>query len=155
MTAAICEAERGMSGQKKRRLTVEQTQRADAVIFAFAKLWPSCFQVFQRRRHPLMIGIAEALIAQMEPVIKAGRISESDIRLALVRYTGATSYLQCCSIVGDDRIDLGGQTVGAVTKLQAKSARGRIAKRKARRVSKYGRGTKSEGVIENRPGESA
>ena len=84
--------------------TAAQAARANAVISAFARLWPRCFFVYERRRRPLQIGIDKVLIDQLQPAIKAGRISETDLRLALCLYTRADGYLDHCSVCGNARI---------------------------------------------------
>lgn len=111
-------------------LTAAQMDRADQVIAALARLWPQCFQVDERCRRPLMIGITELLLERMEPAIKAGRISENDIRCALRRYCSSTGYLEHTSIINNPRIDLKGRPEGAVTEKQAKYARWVVCTRK-------------------------
>jgi sRNA-binding protein len=114
-------------------LTAAQVRRADAVIDCLSRLWPSCFQIFERRRRPLAIGIDQALFAQLELVIRSGRISEFDITCALRRYTGALGYLENVAIIGNARVGLDGKAVSIVSEKHAQRARDIVAKRKAQR----------------------
>lgn len=118
-------------------LTAAQAARANQVIAAFARLFPRCFHVYERRRRPLMLGIDKVLIGQMEPAIKAGRISESDVKLALRLYTLADGYLDHCSVCGNVRIGLHGQPIGTVTEEHARRARELLSRRRARRAAAH------------------
>lgn len=102
-------------------LTAAQAKRGDEVIIALSRLWPQCFFRYGKRRQPLMIGIDKMLIEQMQPAIKAGRISELDIKWALQRYTRSTTYLQAIA-AGKPRIDLAGREAGQVTEPQRLAA---------------------------------
>jgi sRNA-binding protein len=64
-------------------------RRADAVIAAFARLWPKCFFVAPEDRQPLMTGIHHHVRKHLQPMIDVQRISARDIELALSRYTAA------------------------------------------------------------------
>jgi sRNA-binding protein len=78
-----------------------------------------------------MIGIDKVLIELMQPAIKAGRISENDLRLALKRYTSANDYLKRC-LKPKARINLSGEPVGRVTPVHARSAMFRLHLRRVR-----------------------
>jgi sRNA-binding protein len=126
-----------MTDVRQPPLTAAQAARADAVIFALTKLWPQCFSVYEPRRRPLMIGIDKVLMAQMEPAIKAGRISETDIRHALQRYVNASGYLRWRAIIGSPRIGLTGLAAGpVVTEAEARSARRRLAQRSKQKLER-------------------
>jgi sRNA-binding protein len=117
-------------------LAAAQAARADAVIGIFQRLWPQCFSVYQRRCCPLAIGIDRALLAQLASVISSGRISETDVKLALSRYVGADGYLENC-IGGRERVGLDGKPVGAaVSERDAVQARGRLAGRRKRKLER-------------------
>lgn len=109
-------------------------KRADSVVEAFARLWPQCFVVYERRRRPLKIGIHRDILEVVAPAIVAGRISEDDVRLGLRRYTKANGYLYACR-AGTPRISLAGQPAGpVVTEEQAARARRLLAKRRERHL---------------------
>ena len=67
-------------------------RRADAVIAAFARLWPKCFFVAPEDRQPLMTGIHHHVRKHLQPMIDVQRISARDIELALSRYTDCEAY---------------------------------------------------------------
>jgi len=54
---------------------MNEERRADAVIAAFARLWPKCFFVASEDRQPLMTGIHHHLRKHLQPMIDAQRIS--------------------------------------------------------------------------------
>jgi sRNA-binding protein len=105
-----------------KQLTAVQIERADKVIEALHRLWPSCFKVGEAHRHPLMIGMYDTLKVRLEPMITKGRISETDLKIALRRYTTGVGYLKACR-TGKWRIDLSGHRSGAVTRKQAYHSR--------------------------------
>jgi sRNA-binding protein len=108
--------------------------RADAVIEALARLWPRCFFVFEGRRKPLAVGIHEELCRQLEPMIRAGRINERDIAIALRRYAANSCYLYSCAHEGAVRIGLNGKPCGAVSAEQAARAQRLLDRRRRRRA---------------------
>lgn len=114
------------------RLTPAQGQRADQIIAALARLWPFCFSVFEQRRKPLKIGIRNDLVAQLQPMIAKGRISEQDIANALFRYTSNPCYRWTCSKPGIARIDLDGRPDGVVEQKHADNAQRLLAARRRR-----------------------
>ena len=141
-----------MTAARRPPFTPAQIVRADAVIAALARLWPQCFAVYERRRRPLAIGIDKVVIEQMAPAIKAGRISEADIKMALRCYVGATGYLRGRAIIGNPRIGLDGQAAGpAVTEADARSARRMLAQRSKKKLERNG--ARQKGGADEQPNE--
>ena len=141
-----------MTAARRVPLTAAQVHRADAVIAALSRVWPACFQVYEPRRRPLAIGIDKVVIEQMAPAIKAGRISEADIKMALRCYVGATGYLRGRAIIGNPRIGLDGQAAGpAVTEADARSARRMLAQRSKKKLERNG--ARQKGGADEQPNE--
>jgi hypothetical protein len=94
-------------------LTAPQAARADEVINVLSRLWPRCFQVFERRRRPLMIGIDGVLIEQMQPAIRARRIGRatSGLHCDGTPWPRATSKTFASSAIRESILD--GRPVGA------------------------------------------
>jgi len=109
---------------------MNEERRADAVIAAFARLWPKCFFVASEDRQPLMTGIHHHLRKHLQPMIDAQRISSRDIELALSRYTDCEAYQRkIASDASTVRIGLLGEKRGRVIDKQRQHAREWLSQR--------------------------
>jgi ProP effector len=94
--------------------------RREATLDFLIERFPKCFNLDNPR--PLKVGIAFDIMAGAPP-----EISWLAITLALDGFTKARSYLERV-VVGEQRIDLAGQSAGTVTADEAAYAAKRLAR---------------------------
>ena len=95
--------------------------RSRAIIEALAEIWPGCFHVYEVRRPPLKVSIADDVIAGCAKAIASGYLTRNELRNALRYYVPNIGYLRNCR-PGAQRIGLDGNACGIVTVDQAKHA---------------------------------
>jgi ProP effector len=80
-----------------------------ATLELLSERWPNCFQIYERRRWPLKIGIHHDILAALE-----GAVTPAELGLALKVYTANRVY-RARLVAGATRINLSGEPCGVVT----------------------------------------
>ena|ERR1700683_4114808 len=91
-----------------------------AMTAVLAERFPACFQVFERRRRPLKIGIHEDITAATPD------LDPRHVRLALAAYARNPWYLRAI-VTGASRVGLDGGAAGIITADQATHAAEKLA----------------------------
>jgi ProP effector len=111
--------------------TPQKNGEAQATIARLAELFPKAFFVYEARRRPLKVGIYNDLAAKV-----AGVITPDELKLALRSYTRNVGYQKAMAQPGSMRIDIGGNSVDAVTPEQGASAAKAVAAHWARQAAR-------------------
>jgi hypothetical protein len=114
----------------------QRNSAADAAIALFPERWPACFQVYERRRRPLAIGIHRLILDKFD-----GALTPEELSSALRRYV---------MVAGAARIDLNGDPAGTVS-VEESAAAGPDAIGVARTTSTYTAATSNPGGGEKVP----
>jgi sRNA-binding protein len=109
-----------LAADGERAMSKSRYEELSVIISLLADRWPACFAVYEDRRKPLKIGIAEDIAGEL-----GDAIPKADLHRALSLYVGNRAYLRA-SITGAARIGLDGQAAGCVTPAEATYARARL-----------------------------
>ncbi|MBY5991574.1 RNA chaperone ProQ [Ferrimonas balearica] len=121
--------------------SVEKLTDVKAVIAYLAEQFPACFSL-EGDAKPLKIGLFQDLAERLD---QDERVSKTQLRQALRRYTNSWRYLRCQK-AGAQRVDLDGNEVGELEAEHVEHAQKTLKesqdKAKAARAEKQGRENK-------------
>lgn len=119
-------AEEKKSKQPANQAKTKNTNPVDPVVLIIGKLqklYPKAFPKNPAPKVPLKIGILEDLQLRSDEI----GISKEDLQLAIKTWCKSSRYWQACK-EGADRLDLEGNTAGAIEATGAAHAKGMVRK---------------------------
>lgn len=127
----LAELKKQLTEEKKSKQPVNQaktknTNPVDPVVLIIGKLqklYPKAFPKNPAPKVPLKIGILEDLQLRSDEI----GISKEDLQLAIKTWCKSSRYWQACK-EGADRLDLEGNTAGAIGATGAAHAKGMVRK---------------------------